>query len=494
VNNLSIGAVYTPYKWAKFAIERYDLFDDWIAGKTIFDPTMGEGHLLAALVQYGFERGYAPGNLPIQRLFGAELNTAAYTRALEKFAHAYDADMRTNFINSDIMALGESFDVVFGNPPWCNFVDLPAEYREPAKKWFIEYDLVDNPQALLLGGSRMDIAALVIQKCIYRNLVPGGKAVFFLPLSLFLNDAHARFRQFKIYDSVYSLRSVYDFENLEVFAHISTRYGLACFQKQSTQSESIPWYLFGKDTWTEHRGAAREIGGSLLISSDTDGSINIPKIQVSPDAKPRQGINPCGAIGVFVFDKYEEMDTLRCRVNDIYLLPKKYVYPLITKNNFKQSALPAKWVLLPYNDKTGKPLTPSELDNAPLLRDYLRQFRDILINRKGTLIQAYIQRGIWWALLGVGKYNFQKYKIVWEAYGKASFRPQLFAGVWQANQSLQAFIPCAEESKAESLLAQLSDPAIEQYLLSSKMAGTMSWAQPGRISSILDFTESEKSH
>ena len=46
--SLKIGAVFTPLRWAEFAIERFGLFERWLAGATVLDPTMGEGNLLEA--------------------------------------------------------------------------------------------------------------------------------------------------------------------------------------------------------------------------------------------------------------------------------------------------------------------------------------------------------------------------------------------------------------------------------------------------------------
>jgi hypothetical protein len=44
-------------------------------------------------------------------------------------------------------------------------------------------------------------------------------------------------------------------------------------------------------------------------------------------------------------------------------------------------------------------------------------------------------------MLAVWSYNFSPFKIVWQAYGKNFFAPKIFAQNWQANQSLQAFMP-----------------------------------------------------
>jgi hypothetical protein len=498
---LNIGAVFTPAKWAEFAIEIYGLLDAWLGGKTILDPTMGEGALLAALVEHAKKRGFPVESLPVSNLFGVEINGESHKKALDAFAARYNRDMTNNFFHGDIVHFGEKkFDMLFGNPPWCNFVDLPQDYKAAVKPLFLTYGLVDNTQKLLLGGSRIDIAALIIQKSIADNLTENGKAVFFLPLSLFLNDgAHAAFRRFISNGICYKLCSLYDFEGLAVFQAVTTRYGLALFKKlekfekklerEREAPEPIPYFRFENNAWIEYKAASQKPGAPLLVTADIQSAGALPYISVPADAKPRQGINPCGAMNVFVFSRYESLDEDMCKVDGAYTLPKKFVFPLITSHNFKDRDTPVKWALLPYNTRTGKPLTQTEVDGEPALSIYLHAHKTALCNRKGTLIQTYIKRGAWWALLGVGRYTFSTYKIVWEAYGKASFKPQLFCGDWLANQALHAFIPCADQTAAERLLDTLSHPAVERYLLSSRMGGTMNWAQPGRIAAILHFKE-----
>ncbi|MDR1220284.1 MAG: SAM-dependent methyltransferase [Treponema sp.] len=490
-----IGVVYTPLKWAIFAIETYNIFDLWMAGKTIFDPTMGCGNLLAALVEYGLSNGYTIPQLPINNLFGLEIEKSAYQKALDLFKTRYKTDQTHNFYNDDIFNYNEKkFDALFGNPPWCNFVDLPSDYKEKIKSLFFTYNLIDKTQKLLLGGSRIDMAALVVQKTILCNLRQNGDAVFFLPLSLFLNNgAHAAFRKFSVKNIRYSLRSVYDFDEIDVFEKISTRYGLASFKKEySDQIRFVPYFRNENNKWIEYEAAPSGAGGAYIITKNKQNkSINIPSIYAPKNAKPRQGVNPCGAIDVFVFKEYTDIDSDICKVNGMHCLPKKYVYPLITANNFCENKNASKWVLLPYNRITGKPLAPYEVENEPYLFAYLQMHKKILERRKGVLIQAHIKRGLWWSLLGVGPYSFSLCKIVWEAYGKKTFKPLIFDGNWQANQSLQAFIPCEDRRTAEGLLLQLSNPQIEEYLLASRMEGTMNWAQPGKVSSILHYQDKQ---
>jgi len=77
-NDLEMGAFDTPKHLSKFFIKEFNLFDKWLNGSSVFDPTMGEGNLLVSLIEYGIEKGYSIKDLPIQNLYGNELNTQRY--------------------------------------------------------------------------------------------------------------------------------------------------------------------------------------------------------------------------------------------------------------------------------------------------------------------------------------------------------------------------------------------------------------------------------
>lgn len=126
-----------------------------------------------------------------------------------------------------------------------------------------------------------------------------------------------------------------------------------------------------------------------------------------------------------------------------------------------------------------------------MLAAYFSTRKSQLLARKGTMLNTWMKRGQWWACLGVGEYNFAPFKVVWEAYGKANFRPRIFGSLdgrpWQANQAMHAFIPCWSLAEAEDLLRRLENSAIESYLKSLSVEGTCNWAQPGRIKRFLQF-------
>ena len=489
---LKIGTVFTPKKWAEFAIEQFDIFGKWMDGATVFDPTTGTGNLLISLVEFGLKKGYSLIDLPINNLFGNELNTGYFTQTLNHFWQIYRIDLSNQITNCDILTLpARQFDIIFGNPPWQNFNDLPKEYKDKVRNLFYKSGLVRNKQTLLLGNSRMDISALIIQISINNFLKKRGHAYFFLPLSLFLNDgAHEQFREFKVNETSFAPVEIFDFKSEPVFHKISTRYGLAHFQRDCTPRFPIDYYMLRQNKWTKYLASPlQKHSGPFSIYEKEEkkplkafNSIELPKASM-----PRQGLNTCGANNVYFFRMVQEISQGICLVDGQFELPAEMVYPLLTPANFKdQNKTPYAWVLIPHN-KNGKPLSKQELENFPSLKKYLEQHREKLTSRKGTLIQSHIKRGLWWALLGVGSYNFAPYKIVWEAYGKKKFNPILVEGHWQANQSLQAFIPFGTKKEAEKTLKKLKSPQIEHFLLSLKMEGTMNWAQPGKIKQLIRF-------
>ncbi|MBK6418737.1 MAG: hypothetical protein IPF79_06065 [Ignavibacteria bacterium] len=252
-SHLRIGDVFTPTQWALFAIDEFGIYDKWLKGNRVFDPTMGSGNLLEALIIRGLSDGKRLPDLPTENLFGNELNSSHYRSAIDKFKQKYHLDMTLNFSNQDILNLkSEQYDIVFGNPPWQNFVDLPNHYKDQIKGHFFTYDLVENSQELLLGGSRIDIAALIIQISINDFLLPGGEAFFFIPLSLLLNDgANRGFRTCRIKDVHFSIEKVFDFNDEDVF-NVSTRYGLCAFKRDKVNRFPIDYQRLESNTWVGH--------------------------------------------------------------------------------------------------------------------------------------------------------------------------------------------------------------------------------------------------
>lgn len=490
----SIGQVFTPLAWGKFAVERSGILPHWLAGQSVFDPTAGEGSLLCALVESALDAGHRLEQLPLDRLFGLEIDPVVHRRSLDLFHTRYGVDMGSQFRCGDLFATDpKAYDILFGNPPWRNFADLPTAQKESFKALFLEYGLVPELRKALLGGSRVDLAALVVQKTILEFLRPGGEAWFFLPLSLFLNDgAHTPFRGYHTGGVPFAPRVLYDFQDEPVFGSVATRYGLVGFLRDQPAVFPVVYHRKGTDGWYSGE-AAPAFGPDAPLSVGDPGSAlrwtRLRPIVVDRRSVPRQGVNTGGANKVFFFDRCEPVGDL-VRVRDDCLLPAAYVHPLVTGGQFRGVSAPSKWVLIPH-DTQGRPLDPEALAREPELKAYLEQNRAPLMARRGTLVGARVTRGLWWAIQGIGPYSFSPYKVIWEAYGKAQFAPQIFEGTWQANQSLQAFFPCWTMAEAQRILGALLDPGVEAYLRSLQMENTMNWAQPGRLRRLLSFTDGD---
>ena len=483
-----VGAVFTPLRWAKWLVSEFTLVPRWLQGATICDPTAGEGVFIRALMDVAAEMKLAVDDRMLSRLFVIEREGRFLEAFRASFRLEYGREFpRENSLCADVVLQnpGRKFDVLLGNPPWANFNDLPASYKETLKGAFLEFGLVEDTQSLLLGRARVDFAALVVSVVLNLNLAPHGTAVFFVPFSLFLNDgAHSGFRRYSLRDSTFQLAELWDFRETKIFPEITTRFGVARFQRDARTQFPIPYHTKTKGGWLTRMAAP--VGESSAPLSVFDSQTEYEElshpaeIEVRENQKPRQGVNTCGANRVFIFESMPGS------------LPTEFLFPLITGDCFSNGVAPPKrHILLPYDTDTGRPLAESTLRRCPALWSYLRAHKDELLARKGTMLNTWLKRGLWWACLGVGDYSFAPFKVVWEAYGRGTFNPRVFSmhdgKPWQGNQAMHAFIPCATHDEAQRLRDQLASSTIERYLQSMSMEGTCNWAQPGRIKRFLKF-------
>ncbi|MFO0807880.1 MAG: hypothetical protein U0746_04585 [Gemmataceae bacterium] len=462
---MAIGSVYTPDAWADWLVERCDAARAWAAGGTIGDPTGGDGALLDAVIRVAERRGFTPTDANFARLVLIERDAEAVRAARFRFTGRPVTIYHRDVIRDNP---GVQCDVLIGNPPWASFQNLPDVEKADLKPYFRANGLVGESRSLLLGASRVDLSALVVAIAVAGNLTDGGRAGFFLPAGLFFSDAaHAAFR------ALPNLRldELYAFTESTVFP-VGTKYAAAMFRRSEPRQGSVPFHRERDGVWTdEFVRPCAGAGSPFEIVGDTDTL----RVRLRIGQSPRQGLNTCGANDVYFFDVPPDVEPA-------------LVYPLLTKANFRGDGEPRRFVLLPHDPATGRPLSGDGLATTfPATWRYLSRHRLRLSGRKGTLIQSHIRRGSWWALLGVGPYSFAPAKVVWEAYGRSHFRPQAVVGRWQPNQALQAYIPCADPGEARQLADELARSGIEKRLLAQHAGGTCNWAQPGRIKRFLEF-------
>ncbi len=495
----NIGQVFTPLKWAEWIINKWNIFDAWLDGAHICEPTAGQGAFPLAMLHIARREGISITPERLTRLTLIEM-VPSY---LECFRENVKREFGIDFPDSQIFCQDvitetheRKYDILIGNPPWTNFGDLPEAYKERVKPFFLQEGLVPDGRKTLLGSSRIDIAALVLKVVLGKLLEKNGTGYFYLPTSLFFGDgAHSGFRDYLVRDSRdvpnayrdFAVDTVYEWTSTKVFEGVGTSYCCARFRRDTRQNFPVSYFREVDEQWIEHK--------ALPLENPTDpwrvvrdlGELNVGaalEVKLSPEQKPRQGVNTCGANSVFIFDQ-----------KPVHL-PEQFLYPLATKELWRQQRVsPHKWILLPYHQQTGKPLTRCQIEQYPALIDYLQNVQNVLQARKGTLLRTALKRGSWWALLGVGPYSFAPFKVIWEAYGKDRFEPIVLSSVegqmWQGNQAMHAFIPCWTEREARRIKTALEDPAIPTLLRQLNGAGKCNWAQPGKIKKILSFEKDE---
>ena len=487
-----IGQVFTPLKWAEWLINRWKIFDAWIEGASICDPTAGQGVFAFAMLLMARQKGIPITRERLSRLTLIEIIPSHLEQFRGNVKREFGIDFPTSQIFCHDVITGahpRKYDILIGNPPWVNFSDLPMAYKENLKPFFVQEGLVPDKRKILLGASRVDIAALVLKVILGRLLKRNGTGYFYLPTSLFFGDgAHSGFRDYRAQNGAdayrdFAVDTVYEFSSTKVFERVRTSYCCAKFRADTRQNFPISYFreLHGK--WVEHKALPlKNPTDPWRVVQDLDelDTSKMPEIGLSAEQKPRQGVNTCGANSVFIFDEKPSH------------LPDQFLYPLATKELWRQGSVsPYKWILLPYHQQTAKPLTWDQIEQYPALRDYLQSVQDVLQARKGMLLRAALKKGNWWALLGVGRYSFAPFKVVWEAYGKDRFHPIVLGSVdgqmWQGNQAMHAFIPCWTERDAQRIKTALEDPAIPALLRQLNGAGKCNWAQPGKIKKILGF-------
>lgn len=493
-----VGAVFTPRPWAVWLAEAGGAVDAWLAGATVLDPTCGRGDLLLGLLAAARRRGLPPRDWPVHRLYGVEREPTFLRQFVRQARAEFGVEWpRDRLTCADFLRAAPALrtDVLLGNPPWVNFADLPDGDKAALKPLFLRYGLIADRRRLLLGSSRIDLAALIIAKAVADHLRPHGTASFFLPLSLVFNDgAHAGFRRFRAGDASFALEAIFDLTACDVFAGIATRYGAGRFRRDALTCPPVPCFRGRPGAWRRSWAAPLAGPDGPFAVADTAAELErlraVPRIPVAPGVRPRQGVNPCGASRLLFLDGVRPLDEKRVEATSAALgravLPRRFVYPLLGGAQFNDGvAPPRQWVLLPHDPATGRPLAAEQVAAEPELAAYLDRGRSALAGRRGRWLAAWIGRGQWWALLGVGPYCFAPYRVAWPAYGADRFAPRVFecwgGQPWQGRQALHAFVACDSRGAAEGLAAALGRPEVEAYLRAFGAAGTRSWAQPGRL-------------
>ena len=493
------GRIFTPLKWAKWVIEKYGLLAKWKQGAHIIDPTCGQGIFFRAFIELAVNKGSPVTHTDMSRLVGIEINPSDKQYFLTEISKDFGLEFpEENFITGDFFdySAKKKFDIAVGNPPWINFSNLDQAYKTKLKLEYRSYGLVRNKRDILLGASRSDLAALVIQKCMKDLIKQHGSGYFFIPLSLLFNEgANQFFRPRSSEKGIFAVDEIYDFGQSLVFPSVLTRNGFIAVHRGTMQKFPIKLHKLKKSDRSTTMYCIPTEDENSWLQSEHETLTKLPTIVVKSAQKPRQGINSCGLNKLFIFSRVEKENDLT-QTPDIYVngngeryeMDSDFMLPLMNTKSFGGKKKTQNRYMLCLYDKFGSPLNYNEIQKLKGVENYLLKFKAQMESRKGVLIQSQISRGIYWALLGVGPYCFTKFKVAWMAFGKSIFKAKVLDGKLQGNQSMHAFIPSNTIEDANRICDELNYK-VPEYLSMFAMEGTCNWAQPGRIKRILQFAE-----
>ena len=127
--NKQIGQVFTPIKWAEWLIRKWSIYDAWIKGAHLCDPTAGQGAFIIALLKMARSHGIRLTPERLSRLSLIEIDPFL----IDQFKKTVNNNFGIEFPNDQLFCKdiiieehNEKYDILIGNPPWVNFNDLPS--------------------------------------------------------------------------------------------------------------------------------------------------------------------------------------------------------------------------------------------------------------------------------------------------------------------------------------------------------------------------------
>jgi len=313
---------------------------------------------------------------------------------------------------------------------------LPEADKEPAKKQFLAYGMVKSARDVLLGNSRLDISTLIATKAMVENAKPQAKAYFFLPLSLLCGaGAYINLYAWESKGVSFGPTRIDGMTELDVFSGVQTRYGLISMARDQIPTFPIRFirhtrtkcHLMTLDRLYDNIASPFLVGHSIQeITAFRDLLLALNLKNIEP---ARQGVNTCGANDILIFDECKNLPDGTSMVSNKVVsghVETSFLYLLHHTKSPRN-----RWVLIPHDTTSGRPLKEKELQKYPLLTAYLKKHQKTLQKRKGLMIQSFIKRKYWWALLGVGAYSFAPYKVIWQAYGTNNLLPEVVKGTVQ---------------------------------------------------------------
>lgn len=352
----------------------------------------------------------------------------------------------TNFLTT--ANLGK-FDLIAGNPPWIDWKNLPAGYRERIKELCIDRKLFSGDG--ITGGINLNVCALISNVCAQNWLKESGMLAFLMPQSLLFQQTYEGFRNFELDDNKnLFLQEIYDWTSsghpFKPVQHKFLSYfysnkkrdyskGIAATHFIKKNREDITKYQNTVDySKVEHLYDIKKafIGqasseNTIFSYADTKKELtSFKKIAGTTDYVGREGIEfypqelflleidssmPLKKDKIFVRNFQNKKSKYKIP-QQTTLLETKYLHPLIKGVDIKRFHIEDSKYIVPFpyeKSNTRSPIPIKELTKkSKLLAKYFTKFKNVLISQTdyNSKIIGSKHNNEFYALARVGEYSF----------------------------------------------------------------------------------------
>lgn len=364
----------------------------------------------------------------------------------------------TNFLTT--ANLGK-FDFIVGNPPWIDWKNLPAGYRERVKSICLERHLFSGDS--LTGGINLNICALISNVAAVNWLKKDGIIAFLMPQTIIFQQTYEGFREFKLDEnSNLYFQQLFDWTNAgHPFAPVTHKFltyffsnkkvdykkGIRVKYYNKVKGVNLANYLNEtnfdvlKDIFTEKDELVGQVNDDNTIFSYAKNKIELDafsRISGKPEYKGREGIEfypqelflleidnemPQSKNTVIVKNYQNKKSKYKIPLES-FPLEKKYLHPLVKGVDIERFHLKESSYIVPFPyeiNNSRSPISIKELTkSSKLLAAYFNKFRKVieLQTQYTDKIIGEKNKTEFYALARVGEYSFAEHYVAFRDNSK----------------------------------------------------------------------------
>jgi len=359
----------------------------------------------------------------------------------------------TNFLTTTNLGY---FDIIVGNPPWIDWKNLPAGYRDRIKELCLERHLFSGDGRT--GGINLNICALISNVSAQNWLKENGTLAFLMPQTLIFQQTYEGFREFNLDNNknLY-LQEIYDWtKSGHPFKPVQQKFLTYFFSNNKVDYKSgikaKHYSKVSKDTLDKYKNINdyNKVSHLFNISNEYIGQANkentifsyvktkkelksFKKISGTTKYRGREGVEfypqelfvlepdsnmPSPSKGKIFVKNFQNSKSKYKIPQQTFLLETKYLHPLIKGVDIKRFHIAESKFLVPFpyeKSNTKSPISAKELTKkSKLLSQYFNKFKKV-INEQSDYTSKIIgekNNNEFYALARVGDYSFAKHYVV----------------------------------------------------------------------------------